>query len=597
MPGRFEPIPLKASRTLDGLFRERVRRSPQDTAYLDWDPEAGQWRPWTWEAMAREAGRWHAALAAEGLAPGDRVAVMLPNGPAWVAFEQGALALGLVVVPLYCQDRPESAAYLLADSGARLLYLAPACWRALREAGQRLEGVERVVVDGHRPEGEADPRVVGTEGWLPAQAPAPPGGRTAPEALATIVYTSGTTGPPKGVMLTHGNILWNAWAALQAVPAYREDRFLSFLPLSHTLERTAGLYLPMTAGATVAYARSVAQLAEDLRQVRPTVLIAVPRIFERVRRRLEEAVEASPARRALLQAAVAAGWARFLRAQGRGRWGPRLLAAPLLDALAGRPFRARLGGRLRVAICGGAPLREAEARLFIGLGLPLLQGYGLTEASPVVSVNRLEDNDPATVGRPLEGVEVRLGEQDELLVRSPGVTRGYWNRPEATAELVDAEGWLHTGDQAALEGGRIRITGRIKEIIVLANGEKVPPADLEAAITEDPALEQALVVGEGRPYLAVLLVPDHQRWREACARLGLDAGRPEDPRAERWALERVAARLEARPIPGYARIRRAAVVLEPWTVENGLLTPTLKPKRARILERHAKRVAALYAGH
>ncbi|RMD79769.1 MAG: long-chain fatty acid--CoA ligase, partial [Gammaproteobacteria bacterium] len=487
-----------------------------------------------------------------------------------------------------------------------------ACWQGFRKAGLALEGVERVVLAGGgpagRPEGppaepaEGDGRVVRAEAWLPRAGSLPTGpstaGRTGPEDLATIVYTSGTTGPPKGVMLSHHNLLWNAWAALQAVPAYREDLFLSFLPLSHTLERTAGLYLPMTAGATVAYARSVAQLAEDLRQLRPTVLIAVPRIFERVRRRLEEGLGERSLRRRLLDWAVATGWARFEHAQGRAPWGPRLLAAPLLDALAGRPFRARFGGRLRVAICGGAPLRLPEARLFIGLGIPLLQGYGLTEASPVVSVNRLEDNDPRTVGRPLEGVRVRLGEQDELLVRSPGVTRGYWKRPEATAALLDPEGWLHTGDQAALEGGRIRITGRIKEIIVLANGEKVPPADLEAAITEDPAFDQALVLGEGRPYLAALVVPEPGAWREACAALGLDPEDPaaaRDPRAERWALERIGPRLA--PFPGYARVRRAAVLLEPWTVDNGLLTPTLKPKRARILERHAGRVAELYEGH
>jgi long-chain acyl-CoA synthetase len=258
---------------------------------------------------------------------------------------------------------------------------------------------------------------------------------------------------------------------------------------------------------------------------------------------------------------------------------------------------AKRGGRLRITVNGGAPLPRDVAHLFIGLGLPLLQGYGLTETSPVVSVNRLEDNDPESVGLPLRGLEVRVGRDDELLIRGPSVMLGYWNNHAATAQMIDANGWLHSGDQARIRNGHIYITGRIKDILVLSNGEKVPPADMEMAIALDPLFEQVLVVGEGRSHLSALVVLSADLWPGLALEYGLDPEREQsldDPRLHKDMLRRI--REALRDFPGYAKIRRVTLSLEPWSVDNGLLTPTLKVKRREVLGRYAEQVERMYAG-
>ncbi|OQX32432.1 MAG: hypothetical protein B0D96_12465 [Candidatus Sedimenticola endophacoides] len=379
------------------------------------------------------------------------------------------------------------------------------------------------------------------------------------------------------------------------ITVYPRDRTLSFLPLSHMLERTAGYYLMLLAGASVAFARSIPLLGEDLRDIRPSILISVPRIFERVYGRIMEQVESAPApRRWLFEQATRIGWKSFEHHQGRRPWSPDLLFKPLLDALVGGRVRARLGGRLRFAISGGAALSASIARTFIALGVPIQQGYGLTEFAPIISVNRLEDNLPASVGTPLPGVEVRVDEHQELLVRGCSLMQGYWNDPGGTAQALDPQGWLHTGDQVLLEEGHLYITGRLKEIIVLANGEKVAPADMEGAIALDGLFEQVLVVGEGRSHLCALLVLDPQAaesFRQACEAAGQES--PAD--VEAALRERVNGLLHA--FPGYARIDRVAVVDEPWSIDNGLLTPTLKLRRERVTDRHQALIDSLYAPH
>jgi long-chain acyl-CoA synthetase len=264
-----------------------------------------------------------------------------------------------------------------------------------------------------------------------------------------------------------------------------------------------------------------------------------------------------------------------------------------------KKITAKLGGRLRLAICGGAPLSPTIARTFLGLGVQIIQGYGLTETSPVISVNREEDNEPASVGRALEGVEVRIGESDELLVRGPLVMLGYWHNEQATDATIDKDGWLHTGDKASIdERGHIFITGRIKEIIVMSNGEKVPPNDMELAIATDPLIEHVMVVGEGRPYLSALIVLNPEQWQQLCANLRIDAYAPrvlQEENVQQAVLARVCECIKS--FPGYAQIQRIALTLEPWTVENGLITPTLKLKRERILQHYANEIEALYEGH
>jgi long-chain acyl-CoA synthetase len=594
-------IPPEAAGTLDGLLRERAQRSAGDVACRRYSESLGAWEEFTWARMAREVARWQAGLEREGLAPGDRVAIMMRNCPEWAMYDLAALGLGLVTVPLYVVDRPDNAAYILEHCGARVLLVEKLeQWHAFKGLEQHLSGLRRVLCL-EAPAGEAgDPRFRTVGEWLPDE-----GGelRRSPAKigdLATIIYTSGTTGRPKGVMLSHANILINAWACVQCFPVRRDDLLLSYLPLSHTFERTIGYYTAIMAGCQMAYARSIQQLAEDLQIVRPTAIIAVPRVFERILGVIRAQLEQKPPLvRKLFELAVDTGWARFEHAQRRGPWKPSFLLWPVLDALVAAKVRARFGGRIRVVDSGGAALSPAVSRVFIALGINILQGYGLTETSPVVSFNRFDNNDPSSVGHPLSGVEVKLNEQNALLVRGPNVMLGYWANPEATRAVLSEDGWLNTGDTARMDQtGRIFITGRIKEIIVLSNGEKVPPVDMEAAILRDPLFEQAMVLGEGKPYLSVLAVLNAERWRTQARDFGLDQELPRvpgSPQAEQILLEHIA--VQVKDFPGYAQVRRVAVSREPWGIENGMLTPTLKLKRARVLEHHRGDLDRLYAGH
>lgn len=588
--------------SLPALFLERVRRTPTACAYRRFDCHDRCCTTTTWQEVLELAGRWQAALRGEALHPGDRVAIMLRNGLEWVAFDLAALGLGLITVPLFVNDRPDNFAYIIEATDARLLLIEGVDhWLRIKAVHQRLGSLNRIVSVKPACTGDGcDPRLIDLEHWLPATAPPYATIEIPPEALVSIVYTSGTTGHPKGVMLTHANILINAFAGTSVVPIHADDLFLSFLPLSHTLERTVGYYLPIMTGACVAHVRSLEKLAEDLPQVRPTILVAVPRVFERVHQRINSRLAAGPRwKRRLFELAVSIGWRRFQHRQGRESWAPGLLLWPLLDRLVGRPVRQALGGRVRLAISGGAPLNPQIAHDFIALGVTILQGYGLTETSPVVAVNTTSDNCPETVGRPLPDVAVKLGKENELLVKGPNLMRGYWQDPAATAAAIDREGWFHTGDQARLDrDGRITITGRLKEIIVLSTGEKVPPSDMELAILGDPLFDQVMIVGEGRPYLAALAVLNPAGLGRLAKSLGIDRRQEEiltDRQVESLLQERIAARLNA--FPGYAQVRRVRALREPWEVANGLLTATLKLRRKQMLERFADEIAALYAGH
>jgi long-chain acyl-CoA synthetase len=594
-------IQPEAAGTLGGLFRERVRRTPDGCAYRRFDHQGGCCDCTSWAETASLAARWQEALRKEGLQPGDRVAVMLKNSLEWVLFDLAALGLGLVTVPLYVNDRPDNFALIIEETESRILLIEGVeQWERIRQVSGRLDSLLRIVSLTPACTQECDPRLALLADWLPAQSESYDAGGWPPQSLASIVYTSGTTGRPKGVMLSHANILANVYAGISRVPIYPDDLFLSFLPLSHTLERTAGYYVPIMAGASVAHVRSLEQLPDDLAAIRPTVIISVPRVFERVHRKITGRLAAGPRwKQRLFALTVAVGWRRFLHSQVRGDWSPLFLLWPLLEMLVAKRIRAALGGRVRLAISGGAPLSPEISRFFIALGLHLLQGYGLTETSPVVAVNGLADNRPETVGRPLPGVEAEIGTDSELLVRGPNVMSGYWRNPDASAAAIDRQGWLHTGDQARIaDSGHITITGRLKEIIVLANGEKVAPAEIEMAISTDRLFEQILVVGEGRPYLSALLLLNEAEWGKLAARLGVDAAQDallESTQAEQVLLERIAPRLSH--FPGYARIRRVHASLAPWTVQDGLMTATLKLRRKQLLERYADEIEKMYEGH
>ncbi|HGG60933.1 MAG TPA: long-chain fatty acid--CoA ligase [Gammaproteobacteria bacterium] len=598
---RIKPILPDRARTLPGLFRCRIADTPDKVAYRHFDVASKQWLETTWRTMETEVGRWQLALQNEGLKPGDRVAIMAKNCREWVLFDQAALGLGLVTVPLYTDDRPENAAYIMVDAGVKLLVVeGKRQWQRLQTVGQKLKKLKRIV-SIHTIEEEdkpRDPRLVSLADWVFGLEGPLIANESEPLELATIVYTSGTTGKPKGVMLSHDNILFNAYASTTCGEFIDSDRFLSFLPLSHMLERTAGYYMPMMVGAEVAYARSVNLLADDLKKQKPTILISVPRIYEKVYARIMAGLKKQSAvKRKLFHAAVRIGYRRFEHEQGRAPKHWSLALWPVLKHLVAGKVVNALGGRLRYAVCGGAAMPPDIAKAFLGLGVPILQGYGMTETSPVVSVNRPESNIPDSIGIALDGIEVKLGENDELLTRSRCVMLGYWKNKQATRETIDADGWLHSGDQARIDpDGHMTITGRIKEIIVLGNGEKVPPADMEMAIAMDPLFDQVMVIGEGRSFLAALLVLNPEEWRSLAGSLGVD---PDDPASrrekfvEKAVLKRVGQQLA--DFPGYAQVRRAWLELEPWTVDDGLITPTLKMKRPRIMNRYADIIEDLFS--
>ena len=594
-------IPMAAAGTLDGLFRERVKRTPDLVAYKAYNDQHRNWRDYTWAQIDRQVARWQTALERDGLQPGDRVAVMLRNSPEWVIFDQAALGLGLVVVPLYTQDRPDNVAYILNNAGCKVLLIeGDEQWQSLRDVAGELKGVLRFLTVNAPQTASGDERLKWIGEWLPGDSGATRHLARPGNTLATIVYTSGTTGRPKGVMLSHDNILSNTASALTVLATGHDDIFMSFLPLSHTFERTCGYYLTMMAGSTVAYARSIPQLAEDLQTVRPTMLVSVPRIYERIwgaiRAKLEEG---PPLRKKLFLLAAEVGYARFEHAQGRAPWQPSFLLWPLLNKLVASKVLARLGGRLRYALSGGAALPPDISRIFIGLGLPILQGYGLTETSPIASANCPLNNIPASVGQAIPGVQLKIGDKNAVMIKGPNVMMGYWNNEEATRAMIQADGWLNSGDTGRIgEQGHLFITGRLKEIIVLSNGEKVPPNDMENAIARDPLFDQVILLGEGKPYLTVMTVLNADRWRKLAAESGIDPLNENllrSEHAEQLILQRVAAQITE--FPGYAQVRRITATLEPWTVENGLMTPTMKLRRAKVLEKFNAEIDQMYAGH
>lgn len=599
-PDKREVITVEQAVTLDGLFRERAKRTPDLVAYRYFDEQGGAWREYTWSEMNGRIARWQAALEQDGVTAGDRVAVMLRNSPEWVMCDIAALGLGLVVVPLYTQDRPDNVAYIMNNAGCKvLLFEGSEQWSALAEVRDQLGGLVRIL-SVKKLDTSGEVRLKSVDDWLPQSAGETRHAGTDAHALATIVYTSGTTGRPKGVMLSHHNILSNAYACLTGVMATgHDDVFLSFLPLSHTFERTCGYYLTIMAGSTTAYARSIQQLGEDLQTIRPTVLVSVPRIYERVwsaiRAKLDEG---PPARKKLFLRAVEVGYARFEHAQGRGPWKASFLLWPILEKLVAAKVLARLGGRLRAALSGGAALSPEISRVFIGLGLPVLQGYGLTETSPVACANRPEDNMPASVGPPVPGVQVKLGQLDALLIKGPNVMLGYWMNPEATRQIMLPDGWFNSGDTARIDDqGHVYITGRLKEIIVTSTGEKVAPVDVETAILRDTLFEQVMLLGEAKPYLSVLAVVNADQWKKLAGERGWPPG-PEGlamQDAQDVALQRIGVQLKA--FPGYAQVRRAVLTVEPWTIENGLLTPTMKLRRPKVTEKFNAEIDAMYAGH
>ena len=596
---------LDLIRVLPELLTHHMEKRPDLPLFTFWLPTEKTWKTINVKETVEQITRWRHALVKEGLTKGDRCAMLLPNGINAILFDQSVLANALVPVPLHAVDTAGSSSYIINDSGAKLLATGRLNrWEAIRDTEDH-PALKTVVITGEPVQEHQDGnvRVVGLDQWLTegngTELPAGP----EPQDLAALVYTSGTTGKPKGVMLTHRAILANVTGVLQNLCPEPEDVWLSFLPLSHTFERTTTYYTAMGFGNRVAFNRNIGLLADDLKVIRPTIMMSVPRIYEKVYDKMQDALVKKPAFvQKLFHTAVDVGYRRFCRENGLPVQGGFLslfdpLIAGFLDKKVGAGIRGIFGGRPRIFISGGAAFNPEVSRTFLGLGINILQGYGMTETAPIMSVNKVGDNHPQTVGPALVNIEVRVGDNDELQMRGPSLMNGYWNRPADTKAVFTEDGWLRTGDQADIfSDGHIRIKGRIKEIIVTSTGEKVPPADLEQALESDHLVSQAMVVGENRPYIAALVVLNAQEWKKLASELKLDADDPLslDTRAARQAvLRRVKA--AAAGFPNYAVPRQVRLFLEPWSIENGLMTPTLKLKRGPMRIRFADAIESLYA--
>lgn len=591
--------------TLPQLLVNSVERYGEREALRQFDKETKSWHSLSYAQLMARVMEWRRAYAAMNLERGTRIGILMPNSIDHACADQAALANGLVPVPLHAIDTPGASAFILSDSRAQVLVTNKLTrWKQIQAAGGDLQDLTAVIITEDEVDDETG-MVRGLSEWLAAGTHVvelPEGPKE--DDLAGIVYTSGTTGRPKGVMLTHGNIVSNVKATLECVFPQVGDIFLSFLPLSHTFERTAGYYLALATGCTIADNRSVLLLADDLKTIRPTVIISVPRVYERIFARVQDKLKKSrPAARYLFDWAVEIGWRDFCRrnhlpVEHTGRAWLDGLMRPLVRKVSST-LLDQFGGRLRIAISGGAALSSKVARTFCGLGLPIIQGYGMTEASPIIAGNNRTLNQPNTVGKPFNNVEVRLGEGDEIQIKGPSITRGYWNRPDATADAFTEDGWFRTGDVGGFnELGLLSIKGRIKEIIVTSTGEKVPPADLEAAIETDPLFSQCYVIGENRPYLSLITVVNPDEWASFAKSCGVDPADPaslDNPSVKTSALKR--AKTAAGEFPHYALPRAVVLTQEPWTIENGLITPTLKLKRGPLSKKFANVIAQLYATH
>lgn len=602
---------LKKCSTLSEFVPLRAKTHPDMIALRQYDRAKSAWTEVSYKELQDRITAWRRSFSSLELNRGARVAILLNNSVDAVLSDQAVMADALIPVPLHAIDTPASSAYIIADSGASCFVTNKLeRWNLIKSAGIEMPGLKFVVLT----EETLEPRSIdgveisGLAAWLKRgesvrDLPRSPQA----EELAAIVYTSGTTGKPKGVMLTHHNIVTNVIVTLDHIKPMPPAgfKFLSFLPLSHTFERTCGYYLALGMACTVTYNRSIMLLSEDLKIVKPDVLISVPRIYERIYARINDKLSKAPSyARWLFNTAVAVGWRRFCRAN---KMKPEASAwsfldpvtGPLLDKLVSAKIREQFGGNLKIAISGGAAISHKVARTFCALGLAPIQGYGMTEASPIIAGNSLTLNQPDTVGIPI-GTEIRLAEQTrEIQVRGPSVMKGYWNRPEDTARTFTEDGWLKTGDIGEYnETGLLRIRGRIKEIIVTSTGEKIPPVDLELAIETDPIFAQTYVVGDDRPFISLVTVLNPDEWKKLAATLNLN---PEDPESLKTTAVRNAllrrAKAAASDFPHYALPRNVTAELEPWTIENGLLTPTLKLKRAPLHKKFAEQIEAMYASH
>ncbi|HEX2717908.1 MAG TPA: long-chain fatty acid--CoA ligase [Gemmatimonadaceae bacterium] len=593
--------------TLCQLFFEAVEQHDRPDALRH--RVNGDWRDISHRELLARVRRTGRGLQSLGVRPGDRVAILSENRPEWAIADFACLTSHVVDVPIYPQLPADQVAYILRDSGAIAAFVSDAA-QAAKIVAKRAElpALRHVVVfdAGGAPGADLTLDALEERGGADDERAAAEYRGNAltvrPDDVATLIYTSGTTGAPKGVMLTHDNFWSNVNACITRVPdAFADGEHnvaLSFLPLSHVFERMAGHYEAFRTGTTIAYAESIDTVARDLEEVRPTIACSVPRLYEKMYARvLENALAAGTIRKRVFF------WARHAAT----RWADATLAGRDPGALLGLQYRiarrlvfsklhARTGGRLRYFVSGGAPLAPAINQFFYAAGLQILEGYGLTETSPVIAFNTPTEFRIGTVGRAIPGVEVRIAHDGEILTRGPHVMRGYFENPEATREAIDDDGWFHTGDIGELRDGFLAITDRKKDIIVTAGGKNIAPQPIENLVKANKYVSQAVMLGDGRKFPVMVVVPNFEqleRWARFKNLLWTD-------RPQLVALPLVQAKMEKEifgrvtSLASFERPKKIALLPHELTIEGGELTPTLKVKRKVVTERYAALIDALY---
>jgi long-chain acyl-CoA synthetase len=598
--------PRAAPGTLTRLFFSAVERfdRPDALSYKD----GGAFRSIGHAEVVQRVRRIALGLGALGVTRGARVAILSENRPEWALVDYACLAAGFPDVPIYPSLPAEQLPFILGDAGTSVIFVSTTAQAAkvaaIRGAVADLQWV--IGFGATRDAGvdltlaELEARGAGLDDAAAAARFRADALAIAPDAVATIMYTSGTTGEPKGVMLSHDNIASNVAAITAILPLHDGDRCLSFLPLSHIFERMAGHYLMFALGATICYAESIEALMDNFAEVQPTIVFSVPRIYEKVLTGAIETARASGGLRfALFRWARAVG-ARWTSARERGeRPGPWLAAQyALASRLVFARIRARMGGRIRYFVSGGAPLSPDVARFFLAAGLLILEGYGLTESSPVITVNTPDRFRIGTVGTPIDGVEVAIADDGEILARGPGIMLGYYKHPDATREAIDADGWFHTGDIGELRDGYLAITDRKKDLIVTAGGKNIAPQPIENRVRQNRYVAQAVMIGDRRRYPVMLVVPNFPQL-EAWATFKQI---PFSDRASLIAAAPVAEKMEREVIDGLVGLanfempKRVVLLEHDFTVETGELTPTLKVKRRAVDARHKALIDEVYAG-
>jgi long-chain acyl-CoA synthetase len=593
------------SQTLIGIFLDTVERLHKPVQFIR--RHAGRWENVSGDEALADVESLALGLRAQGVGPGDRVAILSENRYEWPVADLAILGLGAISVPIYPTLTAQQVRYMLENSETKLAIVStPAQLEKLHAIADSLPNLrtlvpidpvpgahakdqpwERLMSRG-RAARDADPQA------FRAQA-----AQVKPDDVATIIYTSGTTGEPKGAMLTHDNIASNVASCLQVVGLNPTQTCLSFLPLCHIFERMAGLYAMLAGGVTIAYAESMDTVAQNAMEVRPTVITGVPRFYEKVYARvMENALSQPPLRKRLfywgLHQGLAKARAHFER---RTLGGLAAVRARIADGLVGKKVRARVGGRLTLCISGGAPLPPKIMEFFFAIGIPVIEGYGLTETSPVICLNPPGREKPGSVGPPIPGVEVKIGDEGEILTRSRSVMKGYFRNEDAT-RLALRDGWFHTGDVGKLdEEGYLHITDRLKELLVTAGGKKVAPQPLEARLKSSKWVSEAVLLGDRMPYITALLVPNFANLESEAKVRGWGSNSRRDliRRPEARALYQAEIdRLNADLAP-FEQVKKFALLDRELTQDAGELTPTLKVKRRVVEQHHRLAIEALYA--